>query len=392
MSPLNLDTQISGGIGGSPPGDLGSGGPSAPVILKSTVERPFFRSRLVSDAQLPPYSIPSMVELLTSRGPTTCDGERRKWDCPDGHESRIFYLGCGLADCESECKDARTMKRAKDGWKKISRVRNTVLGVFVWTFPDFLHPLITQKILDGLRRRAWRLTELWLARINKIDLKWEKQADCDGWTFGALEFTHPTGESYECRACDWSIEGSASAEFQAGRHEQDHDGHEVKCTTGTTWKPHLNFLVPMRSSAGARTLKHYWRDRARFDRDFALLRRAWRRELSRVFGPLEGEVNLHYEFRAEIEKKKHALRYFARAFPGWSFAKIRARSFGYLSDRCLKEAAWEWEPPTAFSDRAAKICSTCGKSLVDSGPTDRESADEIRAMQREERLRRRLAG
>jgi len=375
-------------------GVVGAPSSAPPVILKKTREKPFFRSRLTPENTLPPYSLyKSMGELLTSRGPTTCDGERRVFDCPDGHERRIVYLGCGKYDCEAECAGTLSIKRAKTAWRKISRVGHVPWGVFVLTFPDFLHPLLTQKLLDLIRKRAWKILELWMARINGIDLKWATSADVDGWTFGALEFTHPAGEKYECRACDWEAEGSASAERQAQRHEQDHDGHEVAKLSGDLWKPHLNFIVPMKTSAGARPLKHYWASKPQFERDFRLLRRAWRRELSRVFGSIEGEVNLHYEFRVEPEKKKHALRYFARVFPGWSHAKLRARSFGYLSDRCLKDKAWDWfDDALPFWTRPAMRCSVCDKQLVDSGLTDRKSADEIRSQQREERLRKRLAG
>lgn len=362
-----------------------------PVILKRDREKPYLRNRLLPETVLPPYTVPPLGKLLTSSGPTTCDPERRVFDCPDGHERRIVAIGCGTKDC-ADCAGSNSTKRARAAWAKISRVRDCAWGVFVLTFPDFLHQLVDSKTLDRLRRRAWLILELWLARVNRIDLKWATSADADGWTFGAMEFSHPTGDRFECRACDWAVEGSASAEGKAGRHEMDNDGHEVARISGEVWKPHLNFIVPMKTSLGAQRLRHHWANRDQFDRDFALLRRAWRRELSREFGPLEGEINLHYEFRAEIEKKRHALRYFARVFPGWSHAKLRVRSFGYLSDRCLKAKAWEWDPPQAFWDRPPMTCSVCGKKMEDSGITDKASADEIREAQRAARREKRLAG
>lgn len=361
--------------------------PASPIILKEHRKQGSYRLReLTPDPSLPPYSVPLGKTIRTSSGPTTCEGTHRIFDCPDGHERRIRYLGDGKYDC-SDCERSNNTKRAAAAWRKISRVRGAVWGVFVFTFPDYLRELLTPKILDRLRKRAWKLIELFLARENGIRLEWGREAGCEGWLFGALEFTHPTGDRFKCRACDWSTEGGEYAYRMARRHEEENEAHEVVKTGGDRWKPHFNFLVPMVSSAGGKSLQYYWRDQAIFDRLFAVVRRAWRRELSREFGPIEGEVNLKYEYRRERGKKMHAVRYFARVFPGWSCAGLRARSFGYLSDRCLREAAWEWDQPEKFHETSPSLCSVCGKELLDSGTTDAASATEIRESQRLERRR-----
>lgn len=317
---------------------------------------------------VPPTGTNYFQKWKTSSGPKTCDREFRVKDCPDGHERRLFYDGCKLADC-AQCKPAATSRRAKKAWAKVGGF--DMLSTFVFTIPKDLHALATLAAVNRLRAAAWKILELWLARANpKIDVGNYKAAEVPA--FGAVEFTHPAG------GCD---------------------DDPCTCKRGpcdpAAWAPHLNFIVPM--STCTERLRAAWfgdRGKAELKRLLRLLRRAWRRALSREFGAVAGEVVVHYQYRDKQGKRMHAVRYMARAFPGWSHARLRMRSFGFLADAVLSEKRWEWTgwdklPPAPRWSQDPGHCSQCGKELVDSGPCDRESAESIRRM---ERQRRREAG
>jgi len=282
-----------------------------------------------------------------------CVGTFRTFDCPKGHERVVVFTGCGLPDCR-ECASGRSNRRAKANWKKIGRV-DAPWGVFVFTCHPDLHPLIDVKLAKELEGEVWELLEAWLIETHGVDPLWAARAGFEGGTFGALSWIHPEGD--------------------------EHPG---------TWRPHWNFLVPLATPANPyKRVRAWWKDKAEFKRIFERLRAAWKEVLERHFGKLKGEVDVWYEFRGPMGKKKHALQYFGRFFPGWSELHLNTRRWGYLADKIVSQERWEWMTDPAPRWGSGRTCSVCGAEMIDSGECDRESAMQIKRMGQE---RRREAG
>jgi len=261
-------------------------------------------------------------------------------------------FGCRKYDCK-DCSDAKSLQKAKKVFKRLTQAK-VPWGVFVFTFPKQLHPFIDKKRLNRLRDAAWRILEMWLFRANDIDPQAAARAGFPKATFGAMEFTHPEGD--------------------------ERPGE---------WQPHFNFLVPMQAipAIGFKPLRWAF-EKKEFVHLTRLLRRLWRRVLSREFGALEGEVDIWYESRRKKAEKAHAAKYFPRTFPGWSHLKLRARSYGFLSGRLVSAKWLLWEEADPWPYRS-DCCRICGKRLEDSGPCDAETARIISEQNRQAQEERR---
>lgn len=268
-------------------------------------------------------SSPDPVE--PTRGPVrNClEGRWQVFRCPDGHK-QAFWTGCMRLDCE-RCIDAVAAQRSSRVWEDCGDLTDT-WGVAVLTVPADMAALITSDMRSKLRRLAWETTDYWLRSVGHVE-----------GALGAAVWFHPVGSVYVCpRAREATLRGEEMTDHPCNStrrkrtHEQSDEG-ALRCSHCASrlvsvddekWHPHWNVMLPLVARGTlddedeAARVGH-WMD----NRTGALdaLRRIWARSLADFLGvPSPSSINVFWEYRKGPMKIRHALRYFARSFPGWS--------------------------------------------------------------------------
>jgi hypothetical protein len=292
----------------------------------------------VDSAQLDAFRQDRQLPLpLPTRHQLTEDGKAHA-DCMSGRgwELRFcpFHPGephasprlCGCQDCESS-REANTRERARDAFNgtaddvedrlALRHFTEAPWGVFVWTVPAELRHLCV-----GDRLRAWRKA------VGALTLEVLRRHGAGAAEFYARSWFHPVGEPE--------------------LPPEDGEGVARQPEDGTVYKPHENVLVPLLAyrAGGAHRLK-------------PMLPKSWlgaggwvgeryREVLVEVFGQWWASdapapnVNWFYGYRDTIEKQQHALRYFARVFPGWAKHAQRYGAAGVsVRPRAFALAHWK---------------------------------------------------
>lgn len=272
------------------------------VSVEAPSPAPDTRTGSLFAARPLPLPLPTRHAPVDGRVASECNEGRgfHASTCPNHPEEKpkVHPHVCGVQNCLSS-REANTKERARDAWNGTAdkgariglRHLSVPWGIFVWTLPSELRGLCVGKRLQKFRRAAQEMTEEVLRRNGAGDAE-----------FYGRSWLHPVGDA----------EIPATGEREAA--EED----------GTTYKPHENVLVPLVFLRGGRV--HRLRShlpKSWFGED-GWVQEAWREKLVGVFGQWWNSsepppvINWFYEYRQTVEQKKHALRYFARVFPGWS--------------------------------------------------------------------------
>jgi len=301
-----------------------SGGAEPLLAPLEALEAPWERDCATGDlwgvAQLP-LPLPSIHHLENGRVAKACNEGRgfHASTCPEHPEAKptVHPHVCGVQNCESS-REANSKERARDSWNGTAdkgeriglRHLSVPWGVFVWTLPEQLRALCVGGRLKKFRHAAQQMTLEVLQRHGAGEAE-----------FYGRSWLHPVGE----------------AELPAATGPEDQVPQKHVQEDGTTYKPHENVLVPLvhyRGGSAHRLRPHLPKSWLGED---GWVQEAWREKLVEVFGqwwsPSEPApvTNWFYEYRETVEEKKHALRYFARVFPGWSGHKdvsARPRAWG----------------------------------------------------------------
>lgn len=268
----------------------------------------------------------------------------------DGNHFFCYPCGCQHRDCE-RCQPVVDARRASAAWERLGDLARVPLLVGVGTVPEHLRgrfglckakkpkdtPKGPKEQVDAHGLRA--LETAW----HKVFGAWLLDAAGlhePGWRAGGVLYSHPTGDDLD------------------------------------TWQPHVNALCPGLAWNDKTGQVH----RLRFHvepEDLDELRRRWKAALEDLAGEaIAGEVDVFYEFRIGVRRKRHAIRYFARVFPGWGErCNLRPRWFGFMGNRLwkfkaqpvleewLKEHPGRWDdaPPEGQAEAwSGLVCPHCG--------------------------------
>ena len=240
--------------------------------------------------------------------------------CNAGHRAHM-WTGCTKLDC-NRCRATTTQQRAQRVWDATSRLANA-WGWHVLTVPPELRAAVGQLDPRQVRAAGWAAVERW----------WASR----GFRAGGVVFFHPVGSARQCpEQCRPPVPATGPADNakcpDCQRTLVDIDGEK--------WHPHVNVGVPLvglgRKGARARVMRGWVSKTALWELD-----REWTRELARMTGSLtQGETVTrlavtHYRPHHGPQRIRHALRYFARSFPGWSsWTETRGGTrFGVCSNR-----------------------------------------------------------
>ncbi|MBI5493956.1 MAG: hypothetical protein HY904_02955 [Deltaproteobacteria bacterium] len=260
----------------------------------------------------PPPDPLTRLNLYGWRNPTRCEsGTWMRWKCDNGHE-RSAYCGCKTLDCEV-CRDEVTRQRANRAWETTGRLASSY-GWHVLTVPPSCRQAVADAGPRAFARTAWRAVARWYA---------EK-----GYDVGGMVFLHPVGSMPRACACGAPPPtdgvGALRARCRCGR--------DLDFDDGDRFHPHANVGVPLvgQDGNGAAVVVPRWKTEA----DLKRLRDLYRQELSALVGEDTGRVVVNYRYTKTTVQARHALRYFARSFPGWSaWTSLRGGSFyGLLSN------------------------------------------------------------
>lgn len=258
-------------------------------------------------------------------------------------------MPCTRADCP-RCADRVANRRMRRLYERMGAVE---LGVLVVTFPaEWRRFVVGDAALELEARLRGALMEWAAAHL--------------GGAIGGRAFWHPCGD--RCDAC--GAEGKRLA--KVGRCD---------CGAAATYKPHLNFVIPgavYMPNGEIRRRHMFLGERQLHGLRVALLNVM--AEAAMVIGPVirqgsarvllqvheDGDpvVNFHWSYRAEREKKLHALRYFPRPFPAWRQTMPHTgRDFGMLAGQderrqAYREAIRGELPPEEL------LCPCCGLALI----------------------------
>jgi len=205
---------------------------------------------------------------------------------------------CKVMNCESSREpNARTRaKRAREGTARkglsigLDAFDGVPLSVSVWTVPAVLRARCVGGLLSRFREQANAMAREVFEQLGALDA-----------TMFQRSFFHPVGEP-------------ALPPLDEG---------ETGNIDGTEYKPHENVLIPM-------AVLRYGRARrvnAFIPKEWlgaeGWIAARWRERLVDTFGQWWPEsepaptMNLFFEYRDTPEQKAHAVKYFARPFPGW---------------------------------------------------------------------------
>lgn len=256
---------------------------------------------------------------LPCRGPlrNCATGRWASLACRNGHWSQVF-CGCGRQDCE-HCAEAVAAKRARRAYRRMGTIKGS-WAVVVLTVPPALRSRIRPDELGRYWVAVWRCVERWA-----LGVRYGRER------LGGVGWLHPTGDD------------------------------------GIEWHPHWNVIIPLvavdRAGVGARELPGWVRERRLEE-----LRSMWARTLAEVLGvELPAAVDVFYEYRKDEVRKRHALRYFGRPFPGWSTWTRYTRWLGYLNGATWRKYRAVLEAAGAIAgdqDPTWTPCAECGERLI----------------------------
>lgn len=306
-------------------------------------------------ASRPPIPRAVAPWTLQTEGPCDRRGQTLAMDCECG--GRWWRpMPCTRSDCPL-CAPSVGRRRMRRLYERFGGVE---LGVLVVTFPaqwrryvqgDAAHEL--EKHLRGALTR-WAAAEL-------------------GGAIGGRAFWHPTGDV--CDAC--GAEGKRGALVGT-----------CECGARATYKPHLNFVIPgaVLRPDGTVARRHMFLGTGQLASLRAHLGDVLQ-EAGAVIGPVivhngkrtilptdeEGEplINFHWQYRAEREKKLHALRYFPRPFPAWAAAMPHTgKDFGLLAGQDEQRQKYRAVIRGEAIEEEAPACPCCGLTLTMSRGSD----------------------
>jgi len=250
------------------------------------------------------------------------------------HVSQMFS-GCDTHNCNNEeCCEGVGSRRAKRIWNERADVWAKRWGVVVLTMPMHLRDRVPELGRRAMNRLAWETVEEWQAS--------------EGRRIGGVVFTHPVGSVWRCPDHGCSCEHNAAGDVvkNCGTHAEYEPfsaappcarcGQVMEQDDATDWHPHWNVLFPCVDvpREGEQRRTRAWPGWA--DADYLdSLKELWRRKLEVTFDVDVDVVNVHYRFKKREEEIRHALRYFARSFPGWGHwtTSVGGSGWGALSNR-----------------------------------------------------------
>ncbi len=271
--------------------------------------------------------------------------------------------GCGRVGCPY-CAVPAALGRSRRLYRSMGGVP---LGVFVVTLPSGWNEHLSAPLAREIERRVWGVIEDHYGAL--------------GVRVGARQYWHPCGD--RCASCG-KVPKEHGARFSLGEI-----GQCELCGAAAHPHAHLNFLVPL---AGAVQGRAGWtgevtRLRYQLTREqlaaFSAALASTLGELAKGLGLPDYTPQFFYEFRVEQEKRRHALRYFARPFPAWS-AALKAigtgRRWGLAAARASEEAdAWRSRVKGRKGEAKALECPCCAGPVAAfgafSGPVDRAWAE-----------------
>lgn len=262
-----------------------------------------------------PLPLPTRHAPVDGRVARECNDGRgfHASTCPNHPEKpKVHPHVCGVQNCLSS-REANTKERARDAWNGTAdkgervglRHLSVPWGIFVFTLPSELRGLCVGKKVPKFRRAAQDMA---------VEVMRRNGAGPDAEFYGR-SWLHPVGDA----------EIPAAGECETA--EED----------GITYKPHENVLMPLAFLRGGRVHRLRTHLPKSWLGEDGWVQEAWREKLVGVFGQWwptgtpPPVTNWFYEYRETVEQKKHALRYFARVFPGWGGHKkvsCRPRAWG----------------------------------------------------------------
>lgn len=258
-------------------------------------------------------------------------------------------LLCKCMNCESSREsNARTRaKRVREGTARkglsigLDSFDGVPLSVSVWTAPAELRARCVGSELSLFRQAANETAREVFEQLGALDAPMFQRS-----------FFHPVGEPALPEELDSQGEPNAD---------------------GTEYKPHENVLIPMavlRYGKARRVNAFIPKDWLGAD---GWIGARWRERLVGIFGQWwpEGEqaptMNLFFEYRESPEEKAHAVKYFARPFPGWhghDEVKMRPKALGlahYKHKAELTELV-ALLSPGGLEALKKPLCRHCGQS------------------------------
>jgi len=295
---------------------------------------------------------PSDAEKWPSRGTVQkCENGRWiVWMCADGHMMNQWQ-GCGRLDCIN-CVACVSRQRATRIWDDIGELANE-WGWWVLTAPLCARTAIGALSPSALRRLGAETVREW----------WTAQGYAGT---GCVSYVHPVGSVYVCAACDVRVKKNDDESTRCTSC-----GKTMKCEDDTAWNPHVNVGTPLVDVTDG-NVRLIWKKRPMDALNN--MRVLWRQKLSDALGFDVGEVNTHYHFRVGARHIRHALRYFARSFPGWSsWCNTRGGCrYGAIGNRSLAATTKAIaESSVGLTVHAVSLmqCAQCGAEVKMAGIT-----------------------
>ena len=326
-----------------------------------------------------PLPMPTIHAMVDGKPHPECmknkAGEARGWiataEC--AHKPGDVIVGpllCKCMNCESSREsNARTRaKRVREGTARkglsigLDSFDGVPLSVSVWTVPAELRARCVGVLLSRFRSAANEMAREVFEQLGALDAPMFQRS-----------FFHPVGEP-------------------ALPTELDCQG-ETNNVDGVEYKPHENVLIPMavlRYGKARRVNAFIPKDWLGAD---GWIGKRWREQLVGIFGQWWPEseqaptMNLFFEYRDSPEEKAHAVKYFARPFPGWhghDEVKMRPKALGlahYKHKTELAELVTQLTPGglEALKKPLCRHCGTHHKALSVRGQTEERV---VYAMQR----------
>jgi len=261
------------------------------------------------------------------------------------------WQGCGRLDCKN-CAESVGRQRAGRVWDAISDLANAMAWV-VPTTPPCARGEVAEMGASKFKRLAAETVQEWFASMGYAGT-------------GCVSFVHPVGSVYVCDACKVRTKKNDDAAMRCTSCKKT-----MRAEDDTEWHPHGNVGTPLVdvTGNGVQLIRA-----KRTPAELESLRVLWRKKLSEAVGFDVGVANIHYSFRIGARKMRHALRYFARSFPGWKRWTTNAggNRYGTIGNRSLtatRKAIAESSVGLTVHPVQVMQCAQCGKEVHLSGIT-----------------------
>jgi hypothetical protein len=266
-------------------------------------------------------------------------------ECGQGHTGNV-WCGCGTLNCKrSDCVIAVGRDRAKRVWDGIGALANEHAWI-VGTVPKCARAAVAEMGPSAFRKLGAAVQAEWFASMGYAGT-------------GCVVFVHPVGSVYAC-------EKHPHVRIKCGGEDKTPRcpdcGDKLTGQDDTVWHPHVNVCTPLidLTDGNVRVIRY-----KRTQAELAALRALWRSALSEAVGFDVGPAVVHYHFRNGPRRMMHALRYFARSFPGWSgWTNVQGGNrYGKIACRNLKafREAIEASPTGVMVHPPSVVtCPQCG--------------------------------